>query len=91
VAVVIFAGACKKQTNEVRDVKLLIFTIAALFSFQAIADSQCGISKSIGLMMVCRINGAKPESQKVTFLKNEGDYNNIKMNGAWLPISLADG
>ncbi|WP_025122475.1 MULTISPECIES: hypothetical protein [unclassified Serratia] len=26
-----------------------------------------------------RINGAKPESQKITFLKQKEDYNNIKM------------
>ena len=26
-----------------------------------------------------RINGAKPETQKITFLKAKGDYDNIKM------------
>lgn len=60
--------------------KLVIFTIAALFSFQAIADSQCGDFKihwaDDGF---ARVNGAKPDSQKVTFLKNDGDYNNIKI------------
>ena len=44
--------------------KLVIFTIAALFSFQAIADSQCGDFKihwaDDGF---ARVNGAKPESQ----------------------------
>lgn len=61
--------------------KLVIFTFATLLSFQAFADSQCGDFKihwdDDGL---ARINGAKPESQKVTFLKEKGDYNNVKID-----------
>lgn len=45
----------------------------------ALADSQCGgyrvhWSKD-GLV---RINGVKPETQKITFLNKDGDYNNVK-------------
>ncbi len=41
---------------------------------------------------LARINGAKPEMQKMTFLKNKGDYNNIKMDWRiWLPITLKMG
>ncbi len=54
-----------------------------MFSFlplHAIADSQCGDFKihwsEDGW---ARVNGAKPESQKVTFLKDNGDYNNVKI------------
>ena len=60
--------------------KLIIFTIAALFSISAFADSQCGDFKvhwaDDGF---ARINGAKHEYQKVTFLKRNGDYNNVKI------------
>lgn len=47
----------------------------------AFADTQCGpyrlAAGSDGLML---INGAKPESQKMTFLKAKEDYDNIKMD-----------
>ena len=36
-----------------------------------------------------RINGDKPETQKVTFLKQKDDYNNIKME--WIVESSKDG
>lgn len=53
---------------------------AALLPLQVLADSQCGDFKvhwsEDGM---ARINGAKPESQKVTFLKDKGDYNNVKI------------
>ncbi|MCS4315799.1 hypothetical protein M2407_000098 [Serratia sp. BIGb0234] len=50
-----------------------------LVSAQSFADGQCGpfrlsAGPGDGLM---RINGAKPLSQKVTFLKLKEDYNNI--------------
>lgn len=57
---------------------LIIF--AFIFSSHAIADSQCGGYRihwaSDGM---ARINGATPETQKITFLKNKEDYNNIKI------------
>lgn len=36
-----------------------------------------------------RINGDKPETQKVTFLKQKDDYSNIKME--WVVESSKDG
>lgn len=36
-----------------------------------------------------RINGAKPESQKLTFLKSDGDYNNVKLQ--WMVPTNAPG
>lgn len=62
---------------------LAVFLIAVTLSpLMASADSQCGpfhlgtSSKNDGW---ARINGAKPTSQKVTFLKQRGDYDNIQM------------
>lgn len=46
------------------------------------ADSQCGtffLGTSPTNDGWARINGAKPESQKITFLKQKDDYDNIKM------------
>ncbi|MDN4299413.1 hypothetical protein OA788_18245 [Citrobacter freundii] len=58
-----------------------VAVFAVLISAPAFADQQCGDFKihwaDDGL---ARINGAKPEMQKITFLKNQGDYNNIKMD-----------
>ena len=57
-----------------------------MFSFlasgMAVADSQCGpflLGTSSANDGWARINGIKPVSQKVTFLKSKGDYENIKM------------
>ncbi|EDW0107250.1 hypothetical protein S969_004700 [Salmonella enterica subsp. salamae serovar 6,7:z:1,5] len=58
-----------------------VTVFAVLISAPAFADQQCGDFKihwaDDGL---ARINGAKPEMQTITFLKNKGDYNNIKMD-----------
>ncbi|MFY7106883.1 hypothetical protein [Enterobacter cloacae complex sp. SHL009] len=58
-----------------------VTVFAVLISVPAFADQQCGDFKihwaDDGL---ARINGAKPEMQKITFLKNKDDYNNIKMD-----------
>ncbi|BEL77617.1 hypothetical protein SM12BL1_39200 [Serratia marcescens] len=56
---------------------VLLFTM--LVSAQAFADGQCGpfrlsAGPGDGLM---HINGAKPLSQKVTFLKKKEDYDNV--------------
>ncbi|EOC1314423.1 hypothetical protein [Cronobacter turicensis] len=67
----------------------LIF-IALFFAGYADADSQCGpfkLSTSEANDGWARINGAKPESQKFTFLKTEGDYDNVKMQ--WM-VQRAD-
>ncbi|MBD8451886.1 hypothetical protein [Serratia rubidaea] len=60
-----------------------LFFVASTFPLAAIADSQCGpylLGTSPANDGWARINGAKPESQKVTFLKEKGDYDNIKMD-----------
>ncbi|MFO3907750.1 hypothetical protein AAHD62_25100 [Enterobacter hormaechei] len=45
----------------------------------ALADSQCGnINVHWAEDGLARINGAKPETQKITFLGKDGDYNNVK-------------
>ena len=58
-----------------------VTVFAVLISAPAFADQQCGDFKihwaDDGL---ARINGAKPEMQKITFLKNKGDYIIIKMD-----------
>ncbi|WP_307744480.1 hypothetical protein [uncultured Pantoea sp.] len=55
-----------------------------------LADSQCGPFK-LGTSDTndgwARINGIKPESQKFTFLKANGDYENVKMQ--WM-VQRAD-
>ncbi|GAL60537.1 hypothetical protein EV102420_43_00070 [Pseudescherichia vulneris NBRC 102420] len=68
-----------------------------IFNLNAFADSQCGNFKvhwaNDGL---ARINGAKPDTQKITFLKEGGDYNNIKFEwvmttnqpGVWVGIEF---
>lgn len=54
--------------------------VTLLLTAQAFADQKCGIFDihwaDDGL---ARVNGVKPETQKITFLKNKGDYNNLKM------------
>ncbi|MBP1034036.1 hypothetical protein J8631_00515 [Serratia fonticola] len=54
----------------------------SVFPMAVNADSQCGpffLGTSPDNDGWARINGAKPESQKVTFLKKKDDYDNIKM------------
>ncbi|HGM4942353.1 hypothetical protein LQ759_09450 [Serratia marcescens] len=56
--------------------------VFSIFPLVAMADSQCGpflLGTSQANDGWARINGAKPESQKVTFLKKKDDYDNIKM------------
>lgn len=52
-----------------------------MFSFSSFADTQCGPylvtpGPNDGWF---RVNGAKPETQKVTFLKQKEDYDNFKV------------
>lgn len=57
-----------------------LFIAAALLPAVSYADSQCGpffLGTSQANDGLARINGAKPLSQKVTFLKKKEDYNNI--------------
>jgi len=62
----------------IRVVIALILTLPG----SVFADSQCGPFK-LGTSDAndgwARINGVKPESQKFTFLKADGDYENVKM------------
>jgi hypothetical protein len=57
-------------------------TLALIISGSALADSQCGpfkLGTSDSNDGWARINGVKPDSQKFTFLKADGDYENVKM------------
>ncbi len=68
-----------------------------IYSLNAFADSKCGNFEvhwaDDGL---ARINGAKPETQKITFLKRDGDYNNVKFEwmvateqpGVWIGMEF---
>ena len=68
----------------------LVIMLALGLSGTAAADSQCGPFK-LGTSDAddgwARINGVKPESQKFTFLKADGDYENVKMQ--WM-VQRAD-
>lgn len=72
--------------------------VALLIPSVAIADTQCGPFKvywksSDGF---ARVNNQRPESQKITFLKAENDYNNAKIQwmlpsssvGRWLGMDF---
>lgn len=62
-------------------IKALVLA-ACLLPGIAFADSQCGpfhLGTSKSDDGWARINGTKPESQKFTFLKAQGDYNNVMM------------
>lgn len=67
------------------NIKLVIHGLifcCATFSGLVVADSQCGpfmLGTSPNNDGWARINGIKPTSQKVTFLKQKDDYDNIKM------------
>ena len=60
----------------------VLLATAFIFSSSAFADGQCGPFRlSAGPDDGwSRINVAKPESQKVTFLKDKEDYDNIKID-----------
>lgn len=61
---------------------LMIACCSLALTEVAHADSQCG-PFYLGTSPLndgwARINGAKPESQKITFLKQKEDHDNIKM------------
>jgi hypothetical protein len=63
--------------------KFMAFLFAILvLPVTVYADSQCGpyrLGTSPANDGWARINGVKPESQKVIFLKQKEDYDNIKM------------
>ncbi|EFA4728296.1 TPA: hypothetical protein ACNTI1_002649 [Escherichia coli] len=79
--------------------KIITACIFFLFlSAPAFADTSCG---PFGINWkaqdgFARINGAKPESQKITFLKVKNDYNNVKIqwmlpdarSGRWLGMDF---
>lgn len=71
----------------------VLLATAFIFSSSAFADGQCGpfrlsAGPDDGWF---RINGAKPESQKVTFLKDKEDYDNIKIDWRMATDQLEDG
>lgn len=77
--------------------KLLIVGIAA-FSLNAFADTQCGPFKIFWKSSdgFARVNGVRPESQKITFFKQKDDYGNVKIQwmlpdpetGRWLGMDF---
>ena len=72
--------------------KILLTSLVFLLPDLAYADSQCGpfyLGTSPSNDGWSRINGDKPKNQKVTFLKQKDDYNNIKME--WVVESSKDG
>lgn len=67
--------------NIIRLIQILLL-LGASMSGVAYADSQCGpflLGTSSANDGWARINGIKPTNQKVTFLKQQDDYDNIKM------------
>ena len=68
----------------------LLLSSCVLFSAASHADVNCGeftlTASNDGFM---HINGVRPETQKVTFLKKNGDYDNIKMQ--WMVESKTPG
>ncbi|MFC0228690.1 hypothetical protein [Serratia aquatilis] len=62
--------------------KISLVLFYSLLSTQLLAKTVCG-PYTLDAVKVndgwVRINGAKPESQKITFLKAKEDYDNIKM------------
>ncbi|SCC69801.1 hypothetical protein [Kosakonia oryziphila] len=68
----------------------LLFSLLALLSAQVFADSQCGpFTVHWAEDGFARINGAKPETQKVNFLKQKDDFNNVKIQ--WMVPTNAAG
>lgn len=77
--------------------KKLLFLLPFIFiGFSAMADTSCGPftinwKASDGF---ARVNGNKPESQKISFFKENNDYNNVKIqwmlagNGRWLGMDF---
>ncbi|WP_440531001.1 hypothetical protein [Serratia marcescens] len=73
--------------------RIIFCLLAASFSMNATADVRCGdyllTPSNDGFM---HINGVRPETQKVTYLTNPPDYDNVKMEwrvatnqpGKWL-------
>ncbi len=56
-----------------------VFFIFAPLSF-SFADTQCGPYRlTSGTDGYMHINGARPETQHITFLKEKDDYDNIKL------------
>ncbi|WP_227136592.1 hypothetical protein [Kosakonia radicincitans] len=64
-----------------KTIKVIAFILATLPLRMAFsADTQCGpFLLSPGSDGLMRINNTKPETQKLTFLKEKEDYRNIKL------------
>ncbi|TDT01691.1 Secreted protein [Erwinia rhapontici] len=60
--------------------RCLFFLLIATLSASSLADSQCGpFNIHWAEDGFVRINGTKPETQKVNFLKQKDDFNNVKI------------
>lgn len=77
---------------------IIVCILTLLLTTPTYADTGCG---PFGINWkaqdgFARINGAKPESQKITFLKGKDDYNNVKIqwmipdarSGRWLGMDF---
>ncbi|MDF7787837.1 hypothetical protein P4910_20470 [Pantoea stewartii] len=80
-----------------KSANILTFLFFSLFVTVALADSQCGpfyLGTSVNDDGWSRINGQKPETQKMTFLKQKDDFDNVMMQwmlpdasvGRWLGL-----
>lgn len=73
-------------------IRTAIVAVALCASFSAAADTKCGsfLLSSGYEDGFFRVNGTKPETQKVTFLKQQEDYENVMVQ--WMvPRSDAPG
>lgn len=61
--------------------KKWLCVLMALISVNALADTRCGPYKIFWNSKdgFARVNGERPENQKVTFLKKKDDYGNVKI------------
>lgn len=77
--------------------KAIPIVVCLLFTTAAVADSQCGpfyLGTSKNDDGWSRINGQKPETQKMRFLKQKDDFDNVMMQwmlpdarlGRWLGL-----
>nr|WP_310616928.1 hypothetical protein [Pantoea cypripedii] len=77
--------------------RILLILLVGIYASSAMGDSQCGpfyLGTSKSDDGLARINGQKPETQKMTFLKQKDDFDNVMMQwmlpdasvGRWLGL-----
>ncbi|EAR8227847.1 hypothetical protein E2V00_21450, partial [Salmonella enterica] len=76
--------------------RLFLAALLVSISSTSFADTGCGpfLINWKAQDGLARINGHKPETQKITFLKQKGDYDNVNIqwmvpgNGRWLGMDF---